>query len=222
MMLAGQLDAFASCGNTGAMLVGSMYTVKAIAGVIRPCITTAFPKPDGGFTLLLDVGSNADCKPDVLCQFGTLGKLYAENVFGVNNPRVALLNIGEEPEKGNLVAQAAYELMKDSQDFNFVGNVEGRDIIGDKADVIVCEGFAGNVVLKFAEAFYESMKHSGVKNEYLDRFNYEIYGGTPILGVNGNVMIGHGISSPLAIKNMILLSRDVVKANLPDKIRKAF
>lgn len=222
MMLAGQLDAFASCGNTGAMLVGSMYTVKAIAGVIRPCITTAFPKPDGGFTLLLDVGSNADCKPDVLCQFGTLGKLYAENVFGVKNPRVGLLNIGEEPEKGNLVAQAAHELMKDSQDFNFVGNVEGRDIIGDKADVIVCEGFAGNVVLKFAEAFYESMKHSGVKNEYLDRFNYEIYGGTPILGVNGNVMIGHGISSPLAIKNMILLSRDVVKANLPDKIRKAF
>jgi glycerol-3-phosphate acyltransferase PlsX len=222
MMLAGQLDAFASCGNTGAMLVGAMYTVKSVAGVIRPCITTAFPKENGGFNLLLDVGSNADCKPDVLYQFGILGKLYAQHVFGVAEPRVALLNIGEEPEKGNLVAQAAYELMKDSNDFKFVGNVEGRDVFGDHADVIVCEGFTGNVVLKFAESFYAAMKKQNISNEYLDRFNYEIYGGTPVLGVNGNVMIGHGISSPLAIKNMITLSRDVVKANLPDKIRKAF
>lgn len=222
MMLAGQLDAFASCGNTGAMLVGSMYTVKSVPGVIRPCITTAFPKENGGFNILLDVGSNADCKPDVLYQFGILGKLYAEHVFGLKEPRVALLNIGEEPEKGNLVAQAAYELMKESNDFKFVGNVEGRDVFGDHADVIVCEGFTGNVVLKFAESFYAAMKKQNIHNEYLDRFNYENYGGTPVLGVNGNVMIGHGISSPLAIKNMITLSRDVVKANLPDKIRKAF
>lgn len=222
MMLAGELDAFASCGNTGAMLVGSMYTVKAIPGIIRPCITTAFPKENGGFNLLLDVGSNADCKPDVLYQFGILGKLYAEHVFGVKEPRVALLNIGEEPEKGNLVAQAAYGLMKDSNDFKFVGNVEGRDIFGDHADVIVCEGFTGNVVLKFAESFYAAMKKQNLQNGYLDRFNYEIYGGTPVLGVNGNVMIGHGISSPLAIKNMILLSRDVVNADLPSKIKKAF
>jgi phosphate acyltransferase len=222
MMLAGELDAFASCGNTGAMLVGAMYTVKAIPGVIRPCITTAFPKENGGFNLLLDVGSNADCKPDVLYQFGILGKLYAEHVFGVKEPRVALLNIGEEPEKGNLVAQAAYELMKDSKDFNFIGNVEGRDIFGDHADVIVCEGFTGNVVLKFAESFYAAMKKRSIGDEYLDRFNYEIYGGTPVLGVNGNVMIGHGISTPLAIKNMILLSRDVVNADLPSKIKKAF
>ena len=222
MMLAGQLDAFASCGNTGAMLVGAMYTVKSIPGVIRPCITTAFPKENGGFNILLDVGSNADCKPDVLYQFGILGKLFAQHVFGVKEPRVALLNIGEEPEKGNLVAQAAYELMKESNDFKFVGNVEGYDVFGDAADVIVCEGFTGNVVLKFAESFYSVMKKQNVKNEYLDRFNYEIYGGTPVLGVNGNVMIGHGKSSPLAIKNMIMLSRDVVNANLPDKIRKAF
>lgn len=222
MMLEGKLDAFASCGNTGAMLVGSMYTVKSIPGIIRPCITTAFPKQSGGFNLLLDVGSNADCKPDVLYQFGILGKLYAEHVFGVKEPRVALLNIGEEPEKGSLVAQAAHELMKDSNDFKFVGNVEGRDIFGDHADVIVCEGFTGNVVLKFAEAFYSAMKKRNIKDEYLDRFNYEIYGGTPVLGVNGNVMIGHGISSPTAIKNMILLSRDVVNASLPEKIKQAF
>lgn len=222
MMLADQLDAFASCGNTGAMLVGAMYTVKTVPGVIRPCITTAFPKENGGFNILLDVGSNADCKPDVLYQFGILGKLFAQHVFGVTEPRVALLNIGEEPEKGNLVAQATYELMKESNDFRFVGNVEGRDVFGDSADVIVCEGFTGNVVLKFAESFHSAMKKRSIKDEYLDRFNYELYGGTPVLGVNGNVMIGHGISSPLAIKNMILLSRDVVNANLPDKIRKAF
>lgn len=222
MMLEGKLDAFASCGNTGAMLVGSMYTVKAVPGVIRPCITTAFPKENGGFNILLDVGSNADCKPDVLYQFGILGKLFAEHVFGVKEPRVALLNIGEEPEKGNLVAQATHELMKESNEFKFIGNVEGRDIFGDHADVIVCEGFTGNIVLKFAEAFYAAMKKRNIKDEYLDRFNYEIYGGTPILGVNGNIMIGHGISSPLAIKNMILLSRDVVNADLPSKIKKAF
>ncbi len=222
LMKEGKLDAFASCGNTGAMLVGSMYTVKAIPGVIRPCITTAFPKESGGFNLLLDVGSNADCKPDVLYQFGILGRLYAEHVFGIKNPRVALLNIGEEPEKGNLVAQSAHQMMKDSRDFNFVGNVEGRDIFGDHADVIVCEGFTGNVVLKFAESFYTAIKRRNINDEYFNRFNYEIYGGTPILGVNGTVMIGHGISSPEAIKNMLLLSRDVVNAGLPEKIKQAF
>ncbi len=222
LMTEGKLDAFASCGNSGAMLVGSMYTVKSISGVIRPCITTAFPKESGGFNLLLDVGTNADCKPDVLYQFAILGRLYAEHVFGIRNPKVGLLNIGEEPEKGNLVAQAAYNLMKDSRDFNFVGNVEGRHIFSDEADVIVCEGFTGNVVLKFAESFYTAIKRRGIDDEYFNRFNYEIYGGTPILGVNGNVIIGHGMSSPLAIKNMLLLSRDVAEARLPEKIKQAF
>jgi phosphate acyltransferase len=222
LMKEGKLDAFSSCGNSGAMLVGAMYTIKSVAGVIRPCITTAFPKESGGFNLLLDVGTNADCKPDVLYQFAILGKLYAENVFGIPQPKVALLNIGEEPEKGNLVAQAAYTMMKDSKDFNFVGNVEGRHIFSDEADVIVCEGFTGNVVLKFAEAFYSKVKSRGISDTYFDRFNYEIYGGTPILGVNGNVIIGHGISSPVAIKNMLLLSKDVAEAKLPEKIKQAF
>jgi phosphate acyltransferase len=218
----GKLDAFSSCGNSGAMLVGAMYTVKAISGVIRPCITTAFPKESGGFNLLLDVGTNADCKPDVLYQFAILGKLYAEHVFGIQDPKVGLLNLGEEPEKGNLVAQAAHSLMKDSRDFNFVGNVEGRHIFDDVADVIVCEGFTGNVVLKFAESFYTAIKKRGIDDAYFNRFNYEIYGGTPILGVNGNAIIGHGISSPTAIKNMILLSHTVAQAKLPEKIKLAF
>lgn len=218
----GKIDAFASCGNTGAMLVGAMYSVKSIAGVIRPCITTALPKEEGGFNLLLDVGSNADCKPDVLYQFGILGKLYAQHVFGIKDPKVGLLNIGEEAEKGNLVSQAAYTLMHDSRDFSFAGNIEGRDLFSNKADVIVCEGFTGNVVLKFAESFYGAIRKRGIDDTYFNRFNYEIYGGTPILGINGNALIGHGISSPEAIKNMLLLARDITEAKLPEKIKQAF
>src|ERR1044072_5421587 len=158
-----KIDAFASSGNTGAMLVGAMFTVKAIPGVIRPCITSILPKEDGGFGLLLDVGTNADCKPDVLYQFGILGSICAREVYKIKNPRVGLLNIGEEPEKGNLVSQAAHSLMKDSKDFNFIGNVEGRDIFNDSADVIVCDGFTGNVVLKEAEAFYTMIRKRKIK-----------------------------------------------------------
>lgn len=216
------IHAFSSAGNTGAMLVGSMFTVKAVAGVIRPCIATVLPKEEGGFGIILDVGTNADCKPDVLYQFGILGRLYAEYVLKISNPKVGLLNIGEEPEKGNLVTLATHQLMKDSRDFNFIGNVEGRDLFNDKADVIVCEGFVGNVVLKTAEAFYTLIRKNKIKNEYFDRFNYEIYGGTPILGINGNVMIGHGISSPVAIKNQILLCKQVIEAELPEKIKNIF
>ncbi len=217
-----KIDAFASAGNTGAMLVGSMYTVKAVPGVIRPCITSILPKEKGGFGLILDVGTNADCKPDVLYQFGILGSLYAKYVYKIDNPKVGLLNIGEEPEKGNLVAQAAHNLMKESKDFNFYGNVEGRDLFNDKADVIVCEGFTGNVVLKEAEAFYTIMRKRGIVDDYFARFNYENYGGTPILGINGTVIIGHGISNDKAIKNMILLAKDVAEVNLADKIKQAF
>ncbi|MBS1652640.1 MAG: phosphate acyltransferase PlsX [Bacteroidetes bacterium] len=222
LMKEGILDAFASAGNTGAMLVGSMFTVKAIPGVIRPCITSILPKENGGFGLILDVGTNADCKPDVLYQFGILGSIFAKEVYKIQNPKVALLNIGEEPEKGNIVTQATHTLMKDSKDFNFVGNIEGRDLFGDHADVIVCEGFVGNVVLKTAEAFYKLIKTRKRSDEYFDRFNYELYGGTPVLGVNSNVIIGHGISSPLAFKNMLLLAETMVEVNITQKIKNVF
>jgi phosphate acyltransferase len=204
------------------MLVGAMFTVKAIPGVIRPCITTILPKEHGGFGLLLDVGTNSDCKPDVLYQFGILGSIYAKEVYKIKNPRVGLLNIGEEPEKGNLVAQAAYSLMQNTKDFNFVGNVEGRDLFSDKCDVIVCEGFVGNILLKSSEAFYDLLKSRNRSDEYFDRFNYELYGGTPVLGVNSNVIIGHGISSALAFKNMLVLAKEVVDARLNDKIIQIF
>lgn len=218
----GAIDAFSSAGNSGAMMVGAMYSIKPITGVYRPCITTVLPKDDGGVGILLDVGVIADCKPDVLYQFGILGSLFAEFVYGIKNPKVALLNIGEEEEKGNLLTQASYKLMKDTTDFNFVGNVEGRDLFDTTSDVIVCDGFTGNVVLKEAEAFYKMMAKRGLLDDYFSRFNYELYGGTPILGVNGNVLIGHGISSATAIKNMLLLSRDVAKAKLPERIKNAF
>jgi glycerol-3-phosphate acyltransferase PlsX len=217
-----KIQSFSSSGNTGAMLVGSMFSVKSVPGVIRPSIANPLPKENGGWGIILDVGTNADCKPDVLYQFGMLGSIFVQEVYKIKNPKVALLNIGEEPEKGNLVAQAAYNLMKDSKDFNFVGNVEGRDLFNDKADVIVCEGFTGNVVLKTAECIYTMMRKRGIRNEYFDQFNYEIYGGTPILGINSNVLIGHGISSPTAFKNMLLLAREIVDVNLSEKIKQAF
>lgn len=217
-----ELQCFASAGNTGAMLVGSMFSVKAVSGVIRPCITSIVPKENGGYGIILDVGTNADCKPDVLYQFAILGSVFAKEVYKIENPKIGLLNIGEEPEKGNLVAQAAHSLMKDSKDFNFVGNVEGSEVFGDKADVIVCEGFAGNVFLKTAEAFYSMIKKRNRSDEYFDKFNYELYGGTPILGINSNVMIAHGKSTPLAFKNMVILSKDIVEANLNEKIKTVF
>lgn len=214
----GAIQAFSSAGNTGAMLVGAMYSVNCIPGIQRPCITSVLPKMDGTTGILLDVGTNADCKPEVLYQWAMLGSIYYQQIYKNNNPRVGLLSIGEEEEKGNILTVATHKLMKGSKDFNFIGNVEGRDFFNDKVDVIVTDGFTGNVVLKQAESTYYLFKKRGIKDEYFDRFNYELYGGTPILGVNGTVIIGHGISNALAIKNMILHSMQVAQARIPEKI----
>ncbi|MFM7758946.1 MAG: phosphate acyltransferase, partial [Crocinitomicaceae bacterium] len=209
-------------GNTGAVLVGSMYKLNTIPGVIRPCITSTLPAINGSKTILLDVGSNADCKADVLYQFAVLGNLYAKHVHGIEYPRVALLNIGEEESKGNLLTIATYKLMAESDEINFSGNIEGRDLFTGKADVIVCDGFTGNVALKQAEGIYTLMRKRGLKDEYFDRFNYENYGGTPILGVKGNVVIGHGISNNIAVKNMMLHSYEVANSGLATKVNEAF
>ncbi len=217
----GTIDSFASAGNTGAMLVGSIYSVNVVQGIIRPATTTALPKEKGGMGLLIDVGTNPDARPDVLYQFGLLGSVYAESVLGIKNPRVALLSIGEEEEKGNLLCQSAFRLMKETTEFNFIGNVEGRDLFNDKADVMVCDGFTGNIVLKQAEAMYRLIRKRGIRDEFFDRMNYENYGGTPILGINGSVIIGHGISNDIATKNMVLLSKEVHEAKLAEKINNA-
>jgi glycerol-3-phosphate acyltransferase PlsX len=218
----GAIDSFASAGNTGAMLVGAMFSIKTVPGIMRPAIAAMVPKMKGGYGIILDVGANSDCKPDILTQFGVLGSLFAESILNIKNPKVGLINIGEEEEKGNLLTQAAYSLMKDSPGFNFIGNIEGRDLFDEKADVMVCDGFTGNIILKLAETFYILTLKKGFKDEFFDRFNYEQYGGSPILGLNSNVIIGHGISTPEAISNMLLLSRDMIEAKLVDKIKAAF
>lgn len=217
-----QIEAFIGAGNTGAMLVGSMFSVKAIDGVQRPTITSILPKQDGTFGVLLDVGANADCKPEILNQFAILGSLYAQHVYGIENPKVALLSIGEEKEKGNLLIQAAYTQLEDNDRINFIGNVEGRDLFNDKADVIVCDGYTGNIVLKLCENFYYTFTKLGVKNEYLDKFNFKNYGGTAILGVNEPVIIGHGISKEETFVSMFKLAKDLINSKLIEKIKQSF
>ncbi|MBW6479790.1 MAG: phosphate acyltransferase PlsX [Bacteroidales bacterium] len=221
LLKTGHIDAFASAGNTGAMLVGSVYSVNVVQGIIRPATTSVLPKENGGVGVLIDVGTNPDSKPDVLYQFGLLGSIFAQFVYGIENPKVGLLNIGEEEEKGNLLCQSAFRLMKDTQDYNFIGNIESRDLFNDKADVIVCDGFTGNIVLKQAESMYRLIKKRGIEDEFINRMNYENYGGTPILGVNGTVIIGHGISNDIAIKNMVILAREVHEAKVSEKISDA-
>jgi len=221
MLKTGDIDAFSSAGNSGAMVVGSMYSVNTIQRIIRPCTSAIVPKENGSISILLDVGTITDTKPEVMYQFGILGSLYAEHIYKIGNPRVALLNLGTEAEKGNLLCQSSFALMKDSKDFNFIGNVEGRDILKDKADVIVCDGFTGNVVLKLMESVYRMLVKRGLQDEYIGRMNDENYGGTPLLGINSTVIVGHGISNDVAIKNMILLSKEVHEVGLSSKIQKA-
>jgi phosphate acyltransferase len=219
----GKIDGFASAGNTGAMLVGAIQIVKAVPGLLRPCISACVPKIKSETpTILLDVGLNPDCKPDVLYQYAILGSLYSELLYGVKNPRVALFNIGSEEEKGNLLTKAAHQAMKGTKDFNFVGNIEGTDIFNEDLDVIVCDGFVGNTIIKSAEAFYTLLMKRRIKDEFFEKFNYERYGGTPILGINAPAIIGHGISGPVAIKNMILHTAHVVEAKYTEKITRAF
>jgi phosphate acyltransferase len=222
LLASGEIDAFISAGNTGAMMVGAFFNIKTIEGVLRPTISTIMPKPGGGSGLLLDVGLNADCKPENLLQFGILGSLYAQHILQVNNPRVGLMNIGEEEGKGNLLAQAAYPLLKACNDIRFIGNIEGRDILGETADVMVCDGFTGNVLLKMAESLYDVAQLRQVNDAYFQRFHYEIYGGTPILGISKPVIIGHGISSGNAFINMITLARKMIESDLMAKMKTSF
>jgi glycerol-3-phosphate acyltransferase PlsX len=211
LLATGKIDAFLSAGNTGAMLVGAMFSIKPIPGVLRPTIATLLPKLNGSTGLLVDVGLNADCKPEQMNQFGTLGHLYAKHILNIDTPKVGLLNVGEEEGKGNILAQATYPLLKENTSIQFIGNVEGRDMFNDKADVIVCDGFTGNVILKTAEAMYDAAVHQNLANDsFFGRYHFENYGGTPVLGVNKPVIIGHGISTAKAFKNMILLAEKMI------------
>ena len=223
-LLEGKIDGFASAGSTGAMMVGCMYTVKQIDGVIRPAISVLAPTIDNSQVLLLDVGLNVDCKPDVLYQYGIIGSTFVKGVMDKPNPRVALLNIGEEKEKGNLQTKATYELMENTSDFNFVGNVEAKHVFdGTVADVVVCDGFVGNTLLKVMEGIYEMARKQGLVNDnYFTKLNYENVGGTPVLGINSTVIIGHGCSNANAIANMVLQTEKTIKAGVATKLREIF
>lgn len=222
MLKSGLLDGFCSAGNTGAMLVGASYSVNVIPGVFRPALAALIPCIDGRNSVILDVGLNPDCKPDVLLQYGFLGKLYAEFVLGIKNPTVGLLNIGAEETKGTPAVKTAFELMREHPGLNFAGNIEGHAFYHEEmTDVIVCDGFVGNIVLKQAEAVYSISKKINISHPFFDRLNFENIGGTPIVGINANVVIGHGISKRKAIKNMILQTRAVVRANLAQRIIEA-
>ncbi len=218
----GKTDAFISAGNTGAMMVGALFSIKAIEGVIRPTIGAYLPREDGTLGLLVDVGLNADCKPDNLNQFAVLGALFAQHILDFEQPKVGLLNLGEEEGKGNILAQAAYPLLKENKQINFIGNVEGRDILMTKADVVVCEGFTGNVVLKLAESIYDIARRRNISDEHFNRFNFEQYGGVPVLGVSKPVIIGHGISHATAFKNMIRIAHRMLETKLMEKIKESF
>jgi phosphate acyltransferase len=222
LLASGKTDAFISAGNTGAMLIGSLFTIKPIEGILRPTIGTIVPMENGATGLLVDVGANADCKAEHLNQFAILGSLYAKYILGIEKPRVGLLNIGEEEGKGNVLAQTTYPLLKANEQIHFIGNVEGRDVFLDHADVLVCEGFTGNIILKLAESLHGIIDRQHIKNEYFDRFNFEDYGGTPVLGVKKPVIIGHGISRAKAYKNMLLLAQKMIQTKLLEKMANAF
>ena len=222
LLLAGAVEAFCSAGNTGAMLVGAMLTVKAVPGVIRPAIANFVPKVGEKMGILLDVGANAECKPEMLEQFGELGSLYAHYVLGIAQPKVGLVNLGEEEGKGTPLTQAAYQLLKVNPHLHFVGNLEGRDMFNEKADVVVCDGFTGNILLKMAESIYELLDQKNMHDPFFDKFNYEAVGGSPILGINDNAIIGHGRSTPLAIANMLEQGYNMAQSGIVDQIKATF
>ena len=221
LLAKGKTDAFISAGNTGAMLVGSMFTIKPMDGVLRPTIATIIPRENGKTGLILDAGINSDCKPEYLNQFATMGAAYANIILGIDNPRVGLINIGEEEGKGNILSQAAYLLLKENKAINFIGNIEGRDILEDKADVMVCDGFTGNILLKLLESIHPITKRQGIEHPYLDRFHFEQYGGTPVLGVAKPVIIGHGVSGHEAFMNMILVAEKIINTDFLNRMKES-
>ena len=222
----GLIDGLASAGSTGAMMVGSMLVPRPIDGVLRPTIATTLPTLAGTPVIILDIGLNVDCRPEVLEQYALIGSVYAESVLGLENPRVALLNIGEEESKDNMQIKAAYKLMSEGVKcgrYNFVGNIEASHIFtGDVADVVVCDGFMGNTIIKLCEGLYSVNLTKGVQGNFWESLNYERQGGTPVLGINAVVTIGHGKSTPLAVCNMILATRDAICNNLVEKMQSRF
>jgi len=240
LLSTGKVDAFASAGNTGAVMAIAYHVLGRIEGVLRPTVVGTFPSTKGN-VVVLDVGTNVDCKADHLHQFAIMGSTYAHHVLGIERPSVGLLNVGEEPGKGNALTKEAYSVLAGDDEINFVGNLEGRDILAHAADVVVCDGFVGNVILKFGESVASALPHmlggemkrlklneadqevvarvlSGVKR----RFDYEQHGGAPMLGVKGNVVLGHGGSTAVAIENMVLAAATLGRHDVQGALTNAF
>jgi phosphate acyltransferase len=234
-----KVDAFVSVGNTGAMMAASTLIMGRIPGVSRPTIGAAFPTSENKFCLLFDVGASVDSKPRHLFEYAVLGTIFSKEIFGNNNPTVGLLSVGEEESKGNELTFSAIKLLKESN-LNFIGNVEGRDVLKGTADIIVCDGFVGNIILKFGESFLTLLKTrlkgfaakgitrkikalvvKSVLKAILSDMDYQTHGGVPLLGVNGISIIGHGSSSPLAIKNMVLRAKEMYDKKLITKFEEA-
>jgi len=229
-------DALISVGNTGAVLANSTLKLGRISGVGRPTIGSLFPT-DSGKTMVFDVGASVDCKASHLYEYAVMGSVYMNNVFNLNDPKIGLLSVGEEKSKGNEIIFETYRLLENSS-LNFIGNIEGGDVLRGKADVVVCDGFVGNIILKFAESVLDVLKSKF--RQYADKgflkklwmvlisktmktiikdFDYQEYGGVQLLGINGVSIIGHGKSSPLAIQNMIYRAEDVVRKRVNDRIK---
>lgn len=234
----GKVEALVSAGNTGAVMTASLFKLGKLEGVKRPCLAVVLPTLNGGQAVLLDVGANVNCRAHHLFQFAIMGSIYAYKVLRERTPRVGLLNIGEEENKGNTLALQTFKLLKQSS-LNFVGNVEGRDITSGNVEVVVCDGFTGNVILKFAEGFAETALE--IMNEEIKKslpflggllskkwlaqvkrdLDYAEYGGAPLLGVNGVCVVAHGASSSKAIKNAILASFEFAKGKINEHIKRA-
>jgi glycerol-3-phosphate acyltransferase PlsX len=234
----GEADAFVSMGNSGAIMASALFYLKRIEGVLRPAISTLFPTIDG-YCIISDTGANVDCKPEHLVQFGIMASLFCEKVTGIKEPRVGLISIGEEPTKGNELTLATFNLLKRA-DINFVGNIEGRDISKAKADVVICDGFVGNIILKFGEGLAEMMlklvrrefKHHPIAwaslpflwfaiKDLRKKVDYSESGGAPLLGVNGICVVGHGSSNGKAVKNAVLAGARAAEHNLAGGIKEA-
>lgn len=232
----GKADAFVSAGNSGAVMAAGLMNLKRLSGVSRPAIATLLPTLKG-ICVLVDAGANVDCKPKHLLQFAIMGDIYARFILDEVNPSIGLLSIGEEDNKGNDLTAATLQLLRQTS-LNFAGNIEGRDIIKGKVDVVVCDGFVGNVVLKFAEGLAESILHlikEEIEKHFLrkvgallvkpafkeikKRMDYAEYGGAPLIGLNGVCIIAHGASSPKAIKNALRVSYDFVKNRVNEHLK---
>ncbi len=232
-----KVDAFVSAGNTGAVLSTGTILLGRIKGVSRPTIGSFFPTVTNRPVLILDVGANLEPKPKYLYEFAVMGNIFFKQMLNIENPRVGLLNVGEEEEKGTEIVQETHKLFKEGN-FNFIGNVEGRDLLQGNIDVVICDGFTGNVVLKFAEGVFTFLKGkvkglakksiinksvllliSPFLKKLFKELDYQQYGGVPLLGVNGVVIIGHGKSSALAIQNMIIRAVEYAEKNINEKIK---